>query len=65
MQSRPGEKVDFGETFYSPDAFPKVRIIMVRYVCEKMVAYSSRVLAEFISPPSRVFDRAGSGGFTF
>ena len=40
MKSRPSEKFDFGETFYSLGALPKVRVIMVRCVCKKMVANS-------------------------
>ena len=65
MKSRPSEKVDFGETFCSPDALPKVSVIMVHCVCKKIVAISCRVLARSVSPPSGVFDITGYGGFTF
>ena len=45
MKSHPSEKFDFGETFCSPDALPKVSVILVHCVNQKVVADSCSVLA--------------------
>ena len=65
MENHPSEEVNFGEAFYSSNALPKVIVIMIRYVCKKVVASGGRVLARSVSPSFGVFDRAGFRGFTF